>query len=265
MGFIMTTKATIPDLAHLIKTGDLAEAKRQASTVLANADPHDLQVVGRCAYILETWPKIGVLKLRAYWRNADAHDRAIIATCAPDEDEPPRTRPTDDHPPRWTPQNTYQAPRDLRHEVMPERVRPPRPREESALVATYERDRAGIDDLPQHPDRPDGYAIDYDRAAVPPLWGTPCVRCWLERSATDQARHPDDGLCGDCRDRGRPGIPSLPEGHTRADVIQARCAFITATYPHLAVRLLRRYWQQAASDQDRSVIAAWVRRHDIEE
>lgn len=258
---------TVSDIAELIKTGALTDAKRQAKSLLTQADPHDLEVVSQCAYILETWPKVGILKLQQYWRTSDTHDRAIIAACAPDRDEA-RHNPTPplDRQPRWTPQNKYQAPRDIRHEVHPELRRPPRHHtasSEPAVVETYLRERGGVDDSPTQDEPPTAYVLDYDRAALPPLRGTPCVCCWLERATRDQTRTHDDGLCTECRDRGRPGIPCLPHGHTSADVVQARCAFITAKYPQVAYRLLRRYWQQCPSPLDRDVIATWAQEHDI--
>lgn len=259
----MSTQSHISDLANLIKSGDLTEAKRQATTLISEADPHDLRVITQCAYILETWPRIGVLKLRAYWRAANDHDRTIIAACAPEEGEQRQSTPTESPRPRWA-GRTSEAPRDLRHEIRPELRRAARPtnnRDESAITDAYQRERAGVDDAPEQAERPNAYAIDYDRAALPPLFGTPCVRCWLERSQADQLSKPDDGLCTDCRDAGRPGIPSLPDGHTRADIIAARCAFITATYPEPAVKLLRRYWQQSTGN-DRTTIAEWVQRHE---
>lgn len=254
----MSANTTISDLAQLVKRGDLDEAKRQASTMLGTANPHDLHVVANCAHILDTWPRIGVVKLRAYWRSSNEHDRAIIATCALERGEQrSQPDPTTNRAPHWTRRNKHQAPRDVRREVRPDRRRTPRPNsEEPATVTAYHRERAGVDDAPQHGERPDGYAIDYDRAALPPLSGTPCVRCWLERSAADQNRAHDDGLCTECRDRGLSGVPALPEGHSQADAVAARCAFIAAAHPQLAVRLLRRYWQSATRDRD--TIAAWV-------
>lgn len=264
----MSNTVTLSDVASLVKAGRIADAKRQTARLLTSADPQDLGVITHCAYILETWPKIGVLKLRAYWHSANEHDRAIIAACAPERGEQ-RHRPehATARQPRWTRRNQYQAPRDICHEVRPElrrATRRPAP-EEPAVVADYQRDRAGIDDVPGQVEQPAGYAIDYDRAAVPALRGTPCVRCWLERSARDHAGRHDDGLCTDCRDSGRPGIPSLPDGHTRDDVIEARCAFIARNFPKAAVKLLRRYWQQSTNDHDRGVVATWVQHHDLNE
>lgn len=261
----MPTCSSILHVAEMIKNGDTAEAKRQAKTLLAEADPHDLNVIARCAYILDTWPKIGVLKLRAYWRGANNHDRAIIAACAPEQGAERGQTATTGRQPQWTNRNKYQAPRDLRHEIHPELRRPTRrahTRADQAVADAYQRERAGVDDAPQQAEQPSEHAIDYDRAALPPLHGTPCVRCWVERCAADQRGRQDDGLCSGCREAGRPGIPALPESHTRADVIHARCAFIAAIHPQSAIKLLRRYWQQSTSD-DRNVIRDWVQHTDL--
>jgi hypothetical protein len=264
----MSNPVTISDVAKMIKDGRIADAKSQARELLDRAAPQDLAVIANCAYILETWPKIGVVKLRAYWATANQHERVIIAACAPEPGEQ-RQHPasTTTREPRWTRRNLYQAPRDLRQEVRPELRRAPRRNtaEEPAIVSTYQRERAGADDAPTQEARPDGYAIDYDRAALPALRGTPCVRCWVERSTRDYTHHHDDGLCVDCRASGRPGIPSLPDGHTRTDLIEARCAFIARTFPRAAIKLLRRYWQQSTHDHDRMVVATWVQRHDLSE
>lgn len=210
-------------------------------------------------HILDTWPRIGVAKLRALWRASDDHDRELIAACAPQPGDAPRELAADEPASRAAPRR---AAADLRREIRPDLRRPARPLDrEPAVVATYHRDRAGVDDSPVTPERPDAYAIDYDRAALPALRGTPCVRCWLERSTTDDTTTPDDGLCSDCRERGRTGIPTLPADHTRADAIEARCAFITDAFPAAALRLLRRYWQQTPAPEDRATIARWVDLH----
>lgn len=237
----------------LIKGGKLADAKRAARSLLDSADPHDLQVIATCAHILETWPKIGVQKLRYYWRTADEHDREIIAACAPEPGEQRRHQPqTAARQPRWTRKNRYQAPRDIQPAAV----------SDDAVVVAYQRDRAGMDDVPERAERPAGYALDYDRAAVPDLRATPCVRCWLERSTTDYSGEQDDGLCADCRDKGRPGIPVLPPDYTRADAVEARCAFIAEHFPAAARKLLRRYWHQCTDPDDRATVATCVQRHD---
>jgi hypothetical protein len=205
----MPNAATISGIAELIQSGQLIEAKHQAKTLLAEAEPHDLQVVAQCAHILETWPRIGVIKLRAYWHNANEHDRAIIAACAPENGEQRRHIEPDGRRPRWTEKNKYQAPRDERHEFRPERRRTTSRHtadDGTAVIDAYQHERAGVDDEPQSAGTATGYDLDYDRAAVSPLRGTPCVCCWVERTSRDRAADHDDGLCVECRDRGRPGI-----------------------------------------------------------
>jgi hypothetical protein len=145
--------------------------------------------------------------------------------------------------------------------VRPELKRAPRARDDSAADA-YFRERTVPSDESGDRETPAGYVLDYDRAAVPALRGTPCVSCWLEQASYDRTSH-DDGLCTECRERGRPGIPTLPDGHTRLDIIHARCAFLADRYPTAALRLLRRYWQQCASEQDRTTVANWVHGHDF--
>ena len=253
----MSQSVTISDLAVLVKDGKLAEAKRAARALLNSADPHDLEVIANCAHILENWPIIGVAKLRWYWGGANEHDRAIIAACAPSQGDQ-RNSPTHrtKRDPQWSRKTFYRAARDNRPPLR--RAEDPEP----AIVAAYHVDRAGVDDAPERDERPDGYALDYDRAALAPMRATPCVRCWTERSTVNVTSKQDDGLCDECRDKGRPGIPALSEVHSRADAIEARCAFIAEHYPALAVKLLRRYWHQCMTD-DRPTIEAWVKRHHL--
>lgn len=252
---------TIADLSDLLDNGKLADAKRAATVLLSDADSHDLEVINYCVHVLNTWPKVGVLKLRAYWCAASEHDRTLIAACVQERMTQPRREQTSTRAPRWTSKNKHEAPRDVRHEIRPERIRAPRPRNDAA-VDTYFGERRDQDDEPNRHETPDGYALDYDRAAVPALRDAPCVSCWLERATLDRTHRPD-GLCTECRDRGRQGIPPLPHGYTRVDVIQARCAFLAERYPAAAVRLLRRYWQQCRNDEDRTTVAHWVDGHEF--
>lgn len=260
---------SLAELTALVKAGELRDAKRLTRKLLNRADTHDLTVIAQCGHMLETWPRTAVTHLRDYWRRSTEHDRAIIAACVPEPGEPcHRREPQPARAPRWTRTNTYQAPRDLRTEVRPEarRHQKPNQRQDIATVTAYDAERAGVDDQPPRAEPAPGYHLDYDRAAVPDVRGTPCVRCWLERASTDlatarvRAGHGDDGLCASCRDAHRPGIPELPTEHTRADAITARCAFIAAHVPTAAVKILRNEWKRATG-ADRDVIAAWVAAH----
>ena len=107
---------------------------------------------------------------------------------------------------------------------------------------------------------------DYDGGEFEPtmenLRGLACVACLLERpvadTGTSRSAHihtVDDGLCTDCRDAGRPGIPE----HTPADHLRARCQFITDTHGAVSARgLLRRDYRNSPSLAVRVAIAEWV-------
>jgi hypothetical protein len=140
----------------------------------------------------------------------------------------------------------YVPPRDLRTRRSAPRAPGRRDaRDGDALAAAYLVERGGVDDAPPRPERPAGYSLDYDLAAVPALRGAPCLHCHLERSNLDRTH--SDGLCEECRDA----------GYTRASVIQARCAQIVAGAGEQARSLLQRAWRRA-NPTDRLTIAAWV-------
>ncbi|MFI7524414.1 MobF family relaxase [Nocardia salmonicida] len=103
-----------------------------------------------------------------------------------------------------------------------------------------------------------GYPIDYDLAAMPAIVGLPCVDCSTERprnaSSPVPPRRSDDGLCHDCRDNERPGIPD----HDPAEHLAARCAHIAETHPAPAVlAMLRRDWR-ILDQAGRAVIQQWL-------
>ncbi|MFJ8815258.1 hypothetical protein [Amycolatopsis thermoflava] len=130
--------------------------------------------------------------------------------------------------------------------------------------------------IPRELDQADGYTIDYEAHAAPPLNGTPCVACLLERTVMelDAVRDPDqhdDGLCTECRDQGRPGITPSEIAHARktirrqmpahanrraADVI-APCAALAGRQPRgIVIIWTRAYWR--AHPEHRPFIAAWA-------
>lgn len=138
--------------------------------------------------------------------------------------------------------------------------------EEPKVVTEYVATRLGVDDEPVHAAQPDGYALDYDRAALWAVRTTRCVSCWIERPAADAYNHgrrSDDSLCSDCRHQARrdgitdAGVRELPDGYTRAEFVAARCAFIADHYPQAALTLLRAAWREA-TDTDRNLISDWV-------
>jgi hypothetical protein len=249
-------------VAEMVKSGKLREAKRTTAQLLDNVHPSVLALLRECADILSRPSPVARPKLTALWQRSDQTARKIIEACAPAHDEwdhrqvaeLPADRPSTPKPRLVTSNQGTPVSRD---ELRARRNQ----RQARKDTAAYFAQRTDIDDQRNSDDQPGGYALDYDRAAVPALRGTPCVCCWLERSSADQntRRRSDDGLCFECRDKGRPGIPELPAGHTRADTITARCALIAAKYhPDTARAILRNEWHRTQATQDRAMIAEWV-------
>ncbi len=251
---------SVPEaLAELVDAGDLTAARRVGQRLLGSADPRALTVLTRCASALRADADVAAERLRRLWRDSDPADRAIIEACVPDADyRPDLPTPGIDHYAATRPR--YVAAGDLR--ITRRAPSTPRPRDgDSGIAGAYERDRGGVDEQPEPATTPIGYELDYDRAGVPALRGTPCLQCWIERATADQRRgRRDDGLCQDCRDRGRSGIPELPAGHSRTQQVEARCAFI-ATHAGAGTRPALRQEYRRASRGDRAVITAWVSAH----
>ncbi|MFI6029452.1 hypothetical protein [Amycolatopsis magusensis] len=239
-------------------------------------------MIARVADVLENRPRTAVDILRHWWASAPSDaDRAIIAACAPKNGEQ-RRRPQSDtgRAPRWNGRNNYQAPSTVRTEQRAELRRRRKSRQEqndAAAFRRYQAERAGVAEGEQIPDRDDAtraeqvYAsgFDYDRAA---LYSTDvafrCLSCSINRGRYDldrarmSAGHGDDGLCAECRESGRPGIPELPAGHTLADAVTARCSFIWAERGTVAARVaLRAEWRQAPAPAVRAAIADYVSAH----
>jgi hypothetical protein len=141
-------------------------------------------------------------------------------------------------------------------------------RKDTAAYYDPDTGRFGVDDEPwRGRDRPDAYALDYDKAALYDVRGLDCVACWIERTRADHAPRVregdvfDDGLCTECRERGRDGIPTITGPFTEADELAARCTFIaTRHHPATARILLRRDWE-AVTRPARAHIEAWVTAH----
>jgi hypothetical protein len=133
------------------------------------------------------------------------------------------------------------------------------------------------DDTPADLDRPDGYTLDYDRAARTALRATPCVSCFVERRPQDdRTTGNDDGLCIECRDSDRPGLPQRPAPSRRAartvaylnpqaraaanhaTTITGRCAAVADFLPPAAALVWIRAYYRQAPEAHRDTIAQWV-------
>ncbi|UUV32090.1 hypothetical protein NQK81_01195 [Amycolatopsis roodepoortensis] len=268
MSVVYSVPENLVELTKLVEAGDLPAAKKLGKTLLNKADMRALWLIARIAKLLENRPHGAVDLLRAWWESAPTEaDRAIIAACAPkDGEQRHRPQASNDRAPRWNGRNNYQAPSTVqtrRQDAADLRTRR-RARQEAADAAAFRRykgERGGVADGPQLDTREDReraeqvYAsgFDYDRAA---LHGTDvpfrCLSCSISRSRYDlnrdriKAGHGDDGLCGECRERGYPGIPELANGHSVADAVNARCAFLCAELGAVAARVaLQTEWKQA--------------------
>lgn len=260
--------------AELIEAGKVRAARRAVEAVHAAADPATAALLGQCLAALEAPAMVRVERLRWLWRHADDDGRALVEACAPRRDTRPLPPlpPVDREPgraPRWTRDTLHQAPRDLITRRVPAAQRAGRKTADAARAAdlgetdAYLAARVPLGEQDARDEERDGYdQLDYDQAAIPALRGTPCVCCFIERSTRDQHRHPDDGLCEDCREAGRPGIAAPSGARGRADAITARCAYLTdiARDPAHAAVLLRAEWRRA-DPATRGVIAGWVATH----
>jgi hypothetical protein len=248
--------AALARLAELVAAGKFTAARRAAATLIDHTDPHTLGLIARCADALQADRDTATAALDELWLAATDRDAAIITACLPGADYTPDL-PTPEVEPAWKRQVRWVPPSRVRVRHGPVTT-PARTGGDSGVITGYlaETDGPVADDRGET-GRPIGYELDYDLAALYPVKGAPCCRCWIERSRADQGR--PDGLCGECRDAGHPGIPALPAGHTRADAVRARCQFIAAsdTTGQGGLPTLRAEYRRATA-ADRAVIAAWV-------
>lgn len=260
---------SINDVAAMIKNGKLRDAKRLMAQLLDNVQPHVLNLLTECAEILSRPSDVARPELYALWDQHRTHPVAlkIIAACAPACDEwesrqvelPEAVQLQHGTARSASPVRTRHSAPAGRSDL---RVRRARARADQH-AAVYVQHRAAVDDQSAYGPRPDAYAIDYDNAALYALRGLDCVTCWTERTRTDHAPRvregdlSDDGLCSECRDKGREGIPGLPADFTAADAVAARCIYIAARHrPATARTLLNSDWH-AVGPEAQALIKAW--------
>jgi PAS domain-containing protein len=277
MTAVVSVSETISELTTLVQAGNIREARKLGKTLINKAEARDLWLIAQIAHVLESRPRTAVDILRQWWCSAPSEaDKAIIFACAPKDGEQ-RHRPK--------PANGRVLPRTRHHrpsavtttvDVMAKRARSRQEQADAADFARYRAESAGVADGDQVQDRDDRrqaeqvYAsgIDYDRAA---LYRTGlefrCLFCNVEREKYDlhaermQAGHGDDGLCQECRETRKDGIPELPAGHSAADAIDARCSFIweRAVTASAARVFLQGEWKRAVTPAVREAIADYAR------
>lgn len=290
MSHSVTISDSVASVAALLRAGNLRAAREQWAVTLTAADDTELAALLECGRILASYPRTGTTLLRGYWQRAtDPRVRAVIEACAPrPEDQPTREpQPAPEDGPRWDRHSIQRARASRRRGGTVTRSRNPQARRDRrqrrqaaqslALHLSYTdtEDGPAPDTTTQRPSggHP-GHAIDYERLAVDPAAqdrdsrdprrtavrgnGRPCVAlgCHVEPSRADRQQH--DGLCGECRDAGRPGI-QVPDDANRAQMLEALCAYIWEHYP-AALNHLRQEWARHTGT-DRDTIAAWVTTH----
>jgi hypothetical protein len=106
--------------------------------------------------------------------------------------------------------------------------------------------------------------FDYEEFAVARLRGEPCVDCGCELRRSEVVRGRwHDGLCSQCREDGRAGIPAPPAGHTRDQAIAAWCEWFAQSdrSGRGGLPRVRGLYRRITNRDDRRVIAAWVKAH----
>ncbi|MGY5309195.1 MobF family relaxase [Nocardia gipuzkoensis] len=280
--------AEIPDrirqVAQLFHTGEVTAAVAAFGNLTDIATDEQRAILTAIADTLyrHAFP---VARARLRWAGERfPQHRALIDACTPATDPhvyQPATTPTE---PAYRRDRRHETARDHQEYTDPDARRDPLTDSQTNARRAeqhYRDTRADVDDQPYHTVVPDGVAhhyyrellpdarpkdrpLDYDLAALPDTRGLSCVACGLERTRTDATavppRRADDGLCGECRDTGEPGIPD----HDPADHITARCDHITATKPAPAARaMLRRDWRTTRNPRHRAAIEAWIRNHPL--
>ncbi|MGX1880000.1 MobF family relaxase [Nocardia fluminea] len=251
----------IEGIARLFATGRVADAVaayRGFRTELSDDEQAVLTAVSETLYQY-SFP-VALARLRWAEQQFPQH-RALIHACTPSTD--PQTFHRDTEPERGRPHPVYDHREHVDPTITPALFDPIQAAGNDAFD-TYLDDAERFDSrymaLTGERQRPAGagYPIDYDLAAMPAIVGLPCVDCSTERprnaSSPVPPRHSDDGLCLDCRDNERPGIPD----HNPADHLVARCAHIAETHPApAALAMLRRDWR-TLDQAGRAVIQQWL-------
>lgn len=256
---------------------------RGAVELFSSMRPSDREVSAllECARALQRPAKVARPKLEALQQRTTEDVRDLVAACAPADWHQHRPASVFDaqdggnRVPRWRAANRHEAPRDFTtgrtlRRLAADRAEISRAKRAHHLMEKYAATRLGVDDdapaesaqvdtAPARLDSPTVYAsgLDYDDAAKHPARGR-CVSCNVEPSEIDRRKR--DGLCEECRDRGRPGLQVLPVDASRADRIRAVCAYRYAHAPH-PVAALRTEWARYSRSEDQLIVEDWVSRN----
>jgi len=257
------TAEQLRQVADLIAQGATREARRRTVRIADAADVSTRALLGEILAALEMPPSVMVDQLRDLWKRSDADGRELVEACAPRPERRAEAATQAERAVRATRaerrEYARRAPRGLStRQGAPRQRSSQRTTDNDTAARRYFAER--VDPAEDTDEQSDYDQLDYDRAAVPPMRGLPCVAaaCGVERSTRDQQRTHDDGLCEECRDSGTAGVPILPVTATRADVLIARCDHIAATSASVAERnaRLNRDWRSLRT-VDRFTVSDW--------
>ncbi|WP_216895620.1 hypothetical protein [Nocardia alni] len=245
------TAAALTAIRTLVQSQNLRQAKQQLRQLEKGIDDQTWLIITEIAHTLRFKTHDAALgKLRNLWYRNEPY-RALIEACVPKQAEgqyirePARKqRPTQDD------------------------VRP----RAGNITEQYEDELGKTERNDPGTPRPEPIVDnrDYDIDAVDRGQIGLCVSCRLERSAIDRETgqaltgHGDDGLCGECRGLGRPGIPELPLNHTRQQAVEARLQFLAESFhtdTHTDPRAVFRQEWLFAGYKTRPIIEKWVDTH----
>lgn len=255
------TAEELRQVSDLIAAGAVREARRRTARIADSAGGETRALLGQILDALEKHPAVALPQLRYLWKVSDGAGQELIEACVPRPERRAEAVTQADRAVRATRaerrEYARRAPRDLTtRQGVPRQRRSQRSADNDAATRRYFADRV---DPAEDTDEQSTYdQLDYERAAVPPMRGLPCVACGVERSTRDQQRTRDDGLCEDCRDSGAAGVPILPATATRAEILTARCDHIAATSTSTAERnaRLNRDWRCLRTG-DRFTVTDW--------
>ncbi|MBP2371712.1 hypothetical protein [Pseudonocardia parietis] len=255
------TAEQLRQVADLIGQGANREARRRTVRLADAADVSTRALLAEILAALEMPPSDMLDHLRDLWKRSDADGRELVEACAPRQE---RRAQAATHANRATRaaraerrEYARRAPRNLvTRQTAPRPSRSQRATDNDTATRRYFAER--LDPTEDTAAQSDYDQLDYDRAAVPPMRGLPCVACGVERSTRDQQRTHDDGLCEDCRDSGTAGVPIPTATATRAETLIARCDYIAATSASVAERnaRLNRDWRSLRT-ADRFTVSDW--------
>ncbi|PXX53441.1 hypothetical protein DFR70_12752 [Nocardia tenerifensis] len=239
--------AAIRTVRALVEAGNLRAAKRQMRQAATQIDDQTWEMIEQIANTLRFKTHEDALaKLRKLWLSNEQH-RPLIEACVPKTDD--HQHIPDIHPASQTqPGTAYKLPKPVNS------------------TEAYE-DALGKDERSDPGKERDEVVVDrrdYDRDAAADIRFGLCVSCRLERAGidhlTDRFREGrgDDGLCHDCRDENRPGVPELPTGHSIADAVDARLTYLSEHHASPGLGVYRQEWR-TAQPRERQAITEWVK------